>query len=103
MTLLQYTLNSLDEHQEELTGIQNDSLFDTANPPPIQKQPAVVKNDIMADDAFGEIQTNSMRNVEEVELNLNVRVFEYDGETVISGDIPNNVLVKVTNGGITIN
>jgi hypothetical protein len=103
MSLLQSTLTILDEHQHELTGIKDNSIFNTASPTASGSQPTTVTNNLMAEDAFEDIQLTSMRTIEEIELDINVRIFEYDGETIISGDILSNVLVKVTNGGITIN
>lgn len=103
MTLLKSTLDTLDEHQAELKGIGDSSLFDTLEPTEGAEQPDEIKNELMADEAFTDIQTTQLRNVEDIELDINVRIFEFEGNTVISGDIPNDVLVKVTDGSATLN
>ncbi|PCJ55445.1 MAG: hypothetical protein COA73_13365 [Candidatus Hydrogenedentota bacterium] len=63
----------------------------------------VIKNAIIALEDFGDIHRSPLSILEEVGVDLNVRVFEYTGHTTIEGDIPQDVLVRVTDGNITVN
>ena len=101
--LITKTIASLDANKNDIAQVENNSVFDTTNPTENMKSTAKVENNLMADDAFEDIKVTSLNIVEDVTLNVTARIFEYTGETVISGDIPKDVMVKVANGGITVN
>lgn len=69
------------------------------NTGPIAKPP---KHQLMAATDFKGGTKKSLKYVGDIEADVMVRVFEYDGETVVAGDIPSDVLVTVKNGGITV-
>lgn len=101
--LLTKTIVSLDKHKNKIAQVQNNSVFDTENPTEHMTTTSKVVNDLMADEVFEDIQVTSLNIVEDVDIKITARIFEYTGETVISGDIPKDVMVKVNKGGITVN
>lgn len=101
--MLKSALDALAANEDKLrVGSDDASVFDTTSPTNGSLTAVSIENTIVADDAFTNIQRSSITVIEEVKIDLNVRIFEYTGGTSISGDIPSDVLVKVSNGGIVV-
>lgn len=100
--MLRSTLDTLDANRDKLKGIKDESLFDSmpTSEPPVDNDTII--HNLMADEAFGNIQRTSLTTVEDVQMELNVRVFEFEGNTAISGDVPNDVLVRVKAGNLGV-
>ncbi|MFP6582232.1 MAG: FapA family protein [Candidatus Hydrogenedentota bacterium] len=101
--MLKSTLDTLAANEDKLQiGNDDTSVFDTTSATNGAATSVPIANTIMADDAFTNIQRSSITVIDEVNIDLNVRIFEYTGGTSISGDVPSDVLVKVIDGGIVV-
>ncbi len=65
--------------------------------------PGEVANHIHAESFFEERAKRRVDSLHGIEADLSARVYELDGETVLDGDVPDDALLVVRNGGITIN
>ena len=63
---------------------------------------ADVVNTLDAKTAFSDKIKSHMSVLEDVRVDINVRAFEFEGETLLNGDVPTDVLLQIRDGGITV-
>lgn len=60
-------------------------------------------NHLNAETFFAERPRRRVESLDGIETDLHAAVYEVEGETVLDGDVPDDAVVVVRNGGITIN
>ena len=102
LDLLSKTLATLEANQDKLVNVPDACFFETTAGAGGIFAKRSFDNNIMADSDFNDIQKTSMNRVEQIDLEINVRVFEFKGDTSVSGDIPSDVLVTVEEGDLVV-
>lgn len=100
--LLENTLDSIEKNKDRLLNADADSIFESTGIAEESTQDDRIVNSLVADKVLGDIKTTAKSKIEEIDLEINVRVFEYTGNTHIDGDIPNDVFIKVKNGSLSV-
>jgi hypothetical protein len=100
-SLLVKVIQRLDEVQPESAGTS--TIFDDDDLVAEKSQGIVYTNQINTETDFGDISKTPYKILEGIEVNINVRKFEYEGNTLIAGDVPKDVLIKITGGSLQIN
>ena len=58
-------------------------------------KPAEICNRVNADESFSKGNIVQMSFIEGISADISIRSFEYEGETLVTGDVPGDVLVTV--------
>ena len=101
--LLTSTVNNLELNVAKLIGLKDRSVFESVNPTAGRVQSARPTNNLTAADDFTNIQKSALSSLAGIATDLHLRSFEFTGDTVVSGDIPNDVLLTISNGNLTVN
>jgi hypothetical protein len=99
--LLAKVIQRLDEVRPDRTNTT--TVFNDENLVIENDEGVVFANKINAEKDFGDISKKSYKILEGIEVNLNVRQFEFEGNTLIAGDVPKDVLLKITKGCLQVN
>jgi len=100
-TLLTKVIQKLDEaaspNGSESSIFEDKTLVQESSP---EKQFA---NEVNSETDFGDISKTPFKILAGIDVNINVRQFEFVGNTLIAGDVPKDVLVKVIDGSLQVN
>jgi hypothetical protein len=99
--VLNKALGALAENKDQMTNIQDESLFDAVIPADEVSSEAL-HNEIIAKDVFGDIQFTRLKMIDDIEMEINARVYEFTGDTTITGDVPKDIMVKVREGELKV-
>jgi Flagellar Assembly Protein A beta solenoid domain len=100
--LLETVLSKIAAYQRDTNGSADHSVFESYAVGKDIIDDETIRNEVVAATDFDDIPRSPVSILEEVEVDLHVRVFEYTGNTSIEGDIPQDVLVRVSHGNITV-